>query len=158
MRKLFFAGVATGAVFAASGPAIAVTANVPFSGLVTATCVLTVGTPGVLAPNTDFTVLSSLAAGGVPGSIAVLSTGASFKISAIAPTAFTLAPATGGDSVTFASQYQATGATTVGSTPGTTETTVNAGLTNMVVNLAATKSVGNFAGGAYAAEVVVRCE
>ncbi len=158
MRSFLKIAVAAGAVVATSGHAFAVTANVPFAGVVTATCVLTVGTPGTLAANTSFDVLSSTAAGGLPGTIAALSTGTTFKVSAIAPTAFTLAPATGGDSVNFSTQYQASGATTRGATPGTTETTLNLGLTNLTINLAATKSVGNFAGGAYAAEVVVRCE
>ncbi|MBX9684292.1 MAG: hypothetical protein K2X41_10925 [Hyphomicrobium sp.] len=158
MRKLILTACAGGALAASSPAVIAATANVPFAGLVTATCVLTVGTPGVLAPNTDFTSLNSLAAGGTPGSVAILSTGASFKVSAIAPTVFTLAPPTGGDNVSFASTYQTTGATATGTTPGTTQTTIGAGTTNMTVNLAATKSAGNFTGGAYAAEVIVRCE
>lgn len=158
MRKSILAAATAGAVMASSGQALAVTANVPFTGIVTATCVLTVGTPGVLAANTDFTVLSSSAAGGTPGSILVLSTGSSFKVSAIAPSVFTLAPPTGSDSVTFASRYQTTGATATGPTPGATETTIAPGTTNMVVNLDATKTSGNFNGGAYAAEVIVRCE
>lgn len=158
MRNFVLTAVA-GSALALSAPAvIAADANVPFAGLVTATCVLTVSSPGVLAPNTDFTSLNSLAAGGTPGSVAVLSTGATFKVSAIAPTAFTLAPSTGGDNVSFASTYQATGATAIGTTPGTTQTTVSPGLTNVTVHLAATKSAGNFTGGAYAAEVIVRCE
>lgn len=158
MRTLLLTTIASVSLAISAPAVIAATANVPFTGLVTATCVLTVGTPGVLAPNTDFTSLNSLAAGGTPGSVSVLSTGATFKVSAIAPTVFTLAPPTGGDNVSFASTYQATGATAIGTTPGTTQTTVNAGLTNLTINLAATKSAGNFTGGAYAAEVIVRCE
>lgn len=133
-------------------------ATVPFTGLVTSTCVLTVGTPGVMGASTDFKTLSSTVAGGVPGSVSALSTGTAFKVSAIAPTAFTVSPAGGGDSVAFNANYSASGATTIGNTPGTTATTLHSGVTNISVNLNAAKSSGTFNGGAYAAEVIVRCE
>lgn len=142
-----------------AAPGWAATANVPFSGLVTATCVLTVGTPGILAPNSDFTGLSSVSGpGATAGTVSALSTGAAFKVSAIAPTAFISAPATGGDNVSFSSLYSGSGATSIGSTPGATLTTLNAGLTNLTIHLTAAKSAGHFNAGAYAAEVVVRCE
>ena len=142
----------------AAAAANAADATVPFTGLVTATCVLTVGLPGVMGTSTDFKTLSSTAAGGVSGSVAALSTGSAFKVSAIAPTAFTVAPAGGGDSVVFTTNYAASGATTIGSTPGTTATTLKSGLTNISVNLNAVKSSGTYNAGAYAAEVIVRCE
>ncbi|MGL4396484.1 MAG: hypothetical protein ACRCS9_08105, partial [Hyphomicrobium sp.] len=62
----------------------ALDATVPFTGVVLSTCVLTVGTPGLMAAGTDFTTLSSTNSGGTPGTIAVLSTGTNFKVSAIA--------------------------------------------------------------------------
>lgn len=158
MRKIVSILCAVVALAGLPNAAMAATGNVPFAGLVTSTCVLTVGAPGVLAASTDFTNLSSFVAGGSAGTIAVLSTGTTFKVSAIAPTAFTSAPAGGGDAVNFSASYQGTGSTSIGSTPGTTATTVNSGLTNLSVNLAAIKSSGTFNGGAYTAEVVVRCE
>ena len=158
MRKIVsIIGAAAGVALLPSA-VMAATGNVPFAGIVTSTCVLTVGAPGVLAASTDFTHLSSQVAGGSAGTIAVLSTGTTFKVSAIAPTAFTTAPAGGGDAVNFSASYQGTGATSIGSTPGTTATLVNTGLTNLSVNLLAAKSTGTFNGGAYATEVIVRCE
>lgn len=146
------------ALMISSSTGNAATANVPFTGTVTATCVLTVGIPGVLAPNAGFTEMSSTNGGGVAGTVAALSTGGTFKVSAIAPTAFTAAPSGGGTAVTFASTYSGTGATTIGSTEGATETTLTPGLTNLSINLAATKTSGTFPAGAYVTEVVVRCE
>jgi hypothetical protein len=158
MRKIKSGFVAIAALLSAEQGAIAATANVPFTGVVTATCVLTVGTPGVMSASTDFTSLSSTNAGGVAGTVSALSTGTAFKVSAIAPTSFTASPANGGNAVTFNSLYRGTGATSIGSTPGNTTTTLGAGLTNLTVDLAAVKSAGTFDAGAYAAEVIVRCE
>jgi hypothetical protein len=142
----------------AVAPAQAATGTVPFTGIVTTTCVLTVGLPGVMAPTADYGTLSSSASGGIAGTVQALATGGNFKVSAVAPTSFTLAPPGGGDNVNFAASYSAAGSTTIGTTPGANQTALNAGLTNLSVNLAATKSAGVFAGGAYAAEVIVRCE
>lgn len=158
MRKILLTGLAVATLATTQQAANAATANVPFTGIVTATCVLTVGTPGLMGASTDFTSLSTRGTGGLAGSIAALSTGTNFKVSAIAPTAFTLAPAGGGDAVNFTASYSGTGSTTIGSTPGTTTTTLNTGLTNLSIDLAAVKSSGTFNGGAYAAEVIVRCE
>ncbi len=157
MRKIAAIFVATSLVLPYQA-AHAATANVPFTGLVTATCVLTVGTPGVMTASTDFTALSSTHAGGVAGTVSALSTGTAFKVSAIAPTAFTSSPAGGGSSVGFSAAYRGSGATTIGTTPGATTTTLSSGLTNLSIDLSAVKSVGTFDAGAYAAEVVVRCE
>ena len=88
----------------------------------------------------------------------MLTTGTTFRISALAPASFTLAPATGNDNVSFAAAYSGSGATTITSTPGATQTSLGLGLTNVVVQLGATKSSGNFASGNYTATVTVRCE
>ena len=158
MRKQLTLVLASAVLTAWSLPSFAATGNVPFAGLITATCVLTVGTPGVLSPNPDFSILSSSNGSGQPGTISALSTGTAFRLSAIAPSAFTLSPPTGGDNVTFTSSYSASGATNIGTTPGNTATLLNNGLTNVNVNLVAQKSAGTYAAGAYATEVVVRCE
>ncbi|MDX2290511.1 MAG: hypothetical protein NW217_17050 [Hyphomicrobiaceae bacterium] len=133
-------------------------AIVPFTGLVTATCILTVGTPGLLGVNSDLTTLSSSASGGVPGNVAVVATGSSFRVSAIAPTGFTIAPPGGDDNVSFSASYAANGATTLGETPGSTASQLNVGLTTVSVNMSAQKASGAMPAGAYAAEVIVRCE
>ena len=158
MSPFLKSSLAACAMTLAASSAHAATANVPFTSLVLATCVLTVGTPGIMAPNALYNELDSSAAGGVPGTISALSTGTTFKVSAIAPTSFLLSPTDGNTSVAFASTYQASGATTTGTVPGVTQTTLNSGLTTLNVNLKATRSAGNFPAGAYTAEVVVRCE
>ena len=158
MRKIVSKAAAVAVLALSADVASAAQATVPFTGVVTSTCVLTVGTPGVMAASTDFTTLSSTNAGGVPGSVAALSTGTTFKVSAIAPGSFTASPAGGGDAVTFNALYRGTGATSIGSTPGATATTLNTGLTNLQVDLSALRSSGTYPGGAYAAEVIVRCE
>lgn len=158
MRNFLSAFAAFGAIAVSASAALAATGNVPFTGVVTSTCVLTVGAPGVLVPSTDFTHLHSQAAGGSAGTIAVLSTGTVFKVSAVAPTAFTSAPANGGTNVSFSATYAGSGATTIGTTPGATLTSVNPGTTNLSINLDAAKSAGTFDAGAYVTEVVVRCE
>lgn len=158
MRKYTTSIAAVSALILFQSAANAATGTVPFAGIVTATCVLTVGTPGVMSASTDFASLSSGNAGGVSGTVSALSTGTAFKVSAIAPTSFTSSPAGGGASVSFNALYKGTGATSIGSTPGATTTTLNSGLTSLSVDLSATKSVGTFDAGAYAAEVIVRCE
>lgn len=158
MRNILSAFAALGAVAASASATLAATGNVPFTGVVTSTCVLTVGASGVLAPSTDFTHLNSQAAGGSAGTIAVLSTGTVFKVSAVAPTSFTAAPTSGNSNVNFTASYSGSGATSIGATPGTTLTSVNPGTTNLSVNLDAIKSAGTFDAGAYVTEVIVRCE
>lgn len=150
--------IAGGLTACLASDSLAATANVPFTSVVLASCVLTVGTPGVMMPSADYASMSSASGGGTAGTVAVLNTGGTFRVSAIAPTAFTLAPTGGSDNVTFASTYSGSGATSIGTTNGATQTNVSNGLTNLTVNLQATKSTGTFGAGAYAAEVVVRCE
>lgn len=158
LRSPLFTTISALSIVVAAQSANAADATVPFTGTVLSTCLLTVGTPGVLAASGDYTTLASTNAGGVSGSVTALATGGNFKISAIAPTAFTAAPVGGGDNVSFATQYSGTGATSIGSTPGTTQTTLSQGATVVSVDLNAAKSSGAFAGGAYAATVTVRCE
>jgi hypothetical protein len=136
----------------------AATANVPFTGTVLSVCALTVGTPGVMAPNANYTQLNSQNAGGSSGSVTAVTTGTGFSVTTEAPSNFTLSPTGGGANVTFTSSYSATGVTTVSLTAGTTVTPLNIGITDVSVHLSATKSTGSFPAGAYAAEVVIRCE
>ena len=152
-KKLACAAVVAMASFAPS--VYAATAPALFSGAVTSTCVLTVGTPGLITANADFTQLSSDNAGGLESTVSALSTGVGFKVSAIAPSSFTTGPSTA-DS--FASKYTLSGATTASNIAGATTTTIAAGVTQVSVDLEAAKSSGNFNAGAYTAAVTVRCE
>lgn len=144
--------------FAVPAPVAAFDSQVPFTGTVLSTCLLTVGTPGVLTTNADYTSFSSANAGGISGIVTAVTTGIGYEVSTIAPTGFTLKPTGGDDNVTFSTTYTANGATNVGETAGTTATTLGLGATILTVNLGAVKSVGTFTAGAYATTVTVRCE
>lgn len=130
----------------------AATSSVPFTGLILSICSLIVGTPGIVAPNANYNELSSSNSGGLDGSITAITTGTGFSVTTEAPSDFTLAPTGGSSSVA------STGATTISLTAGTTITPINLGTTTVDVELTATKSTGSFPAGAYAAEVLVRCE
>ena len=64
-NKVIVAASSALALAVLSVAAHATTAIVPFTGIVTSACVLTVGTPGVLGTSADFTTMSSTAAGGI---------------------------------------------------------------------------------------------
>jgi hypothetical protein len=138
----------------------AATANIPFNGSVANTCVITVGSSGTLAVNGTYDVLGSQQAGGSAGTATLLVTGAGFNLSADAPAAFSTAPATGNDNVTFEANYSASGANTIPQTDGATATALNRGNTSVNVNMSGTKTVvgETFEAGNYAATVVLRCE
>lgn len=138
-----------------SPTAFAATAPALFSGTIASTCVLTVGTPGIITANAGFTKLSSDNAGGLESTVSALATGVGFKVSAIAPNAFTTGP-TSADS--FIADYSLSGANTASNVPGATTTTLTAGTTLVSVGLEADKSTGTFGAGAYTAAVTVRCE
>ena len=150
------------AMFVALTPiqANSATGNIPFSGSVSNSCVITVGTSGALAASTDYTVLSSTETGGAAGTATILTTGSGFSLSADAPTSFSAAPATGNDNVSFAASYAATGANTIPTTDGGTATPLSRGSSAITINMSGTKSVGGetFESGTYAATVVLRCE
>jgi hypothetical protein len=158
MRNIILTGSLCLGLILSPTKSSAATANVPFTGAVLSVCVLTVGTPGVIAPNSSYTQLSSKNAGGSAGTVTALATGTGFAITTEAPSSFTSAPAGGGTNAAFASSYSGSGATTISSTDGATQTSLNAGTTNLDVHLTATKSSGTFPAGSYSAEVLVRCE
>ena len=122
----------------------AATGNIPFSGTVADTCVVTVGSPGTLGANAGFTTLGSQEAGGSAGTATVLTTGTAFSLSADAPSAFDSAPAGGGAGVTFASNYSATGDNAIAQTSGTVATALGAGTSAVSINMSADKKFRNF--------------
>jgi hypothetical protein len=133
----------------------AAVAPAPFSAAVNNSCTLTVLRSGVLAVNTASTLLASNITGGRTAQVRALTTSRGFKVSAIAPTAFTT-----GDSAntTFASLYTLRGATVVTNRSGSTITNLNRGTHTVTVNLRATRTSGIFPNGSYSAVVTVRCE
>ena len=144
------------ALLAAPLPAFAATGDVQFDATVNNTCTIAVGPAGVLATNVGQTVLSSTNAGGQAGVADITATSAAYSVSVNAPTAFATAPAGGGTGVTFAANYASAGATTIATT--SSATALNTGVSNITVNMSATKATGSFPTGTYAAVVVLRCE
>lgn len=134
---------------------LAATTGAVFTGAVENTCVLTVGTPGVITPNSAYTVMSSKNALGSQSTVAALVTGGTFSVSTVAPSSFTVGDST---NVSFASSYSLSGATSATDITGLTATQILPGVTNIEVDLTATKSTSNFVTGAYNATVTVRCE
>ena len=144
------------ALLAAPIPAFAATGDVQFDATVNNTCTIAVGPAGLLASNVGQTVLSSSIAGGTAGTADITATSAAYQVSINAPIAFTSAPVGGGTGVTFAANYASAGATTLAS--GNTARPLNTGVSNVTVNMSATKAAGSFPTGTYAAIVVLRCE
>ncbi|MBK8456991.1 MAG: hypothetical protein IPL47_07690 [Phyllobacteriaceae bacterium] len=155
MKKLLM--VAAVAASFAPVQAFAVTANIPFNGTVTSTCVITVGTPGTIMPNAGFTVLGSQQAGGAQGTATILTTDTAFDASVDAPSSWSSAPG-GAPTTTFATEYDLSGATSASNVAGATTTALAAGTTSVGVDLTATASSGTYGAGTYTATAVLRCE
>jgi hypothetical protein len=154
--KTYITTLTTGLLLLHTLPANA--ADIPFNGTVVASCVLTVGTPGILAVNSDSTILGSQQSGGLAGSANALTTGTGYSVSVSSPASFTLGPADASDNVTFSSSYQGSGATNFSQTSESTSTSLNLGLTTIGVDLTATKTSGIFSAGNYTAATTVTCE
>ena len=157
MKKLL--ALAATLLLLSPAQAFAATTGALFSGAVLSTCVLVAGTTGIIAPNADFTGLSSHNGGGQASLVNALATGSSFHITTEAPATFTLAPAGANTNTTFSSSYALSGSTTASEVDGATSTTLNIGNSTVTVNMAAVKSSGVFpASPTYTAVVTVRCE
>lgn len=138
-----------------SGGAMAMDATALFGGRVADTCILATGTPGTFTANSDFTNLSTDNAGGSESTVKAVATSSNYRLSTIAPSAFSAGDSS---SVTFATDYSLTGATTANDIAGSTATRLTRGQTTVSVGLKATKTTGTFTAGDYAAAVTVRCE
>lgn len=143
-------------VLACASPAMAQSAVVTFNATILPSCALVVGTPGVLAVNSDNTELDSSAAGGVSGTATVLTTGLGYKLQIDPPSGFRLAPS-GGQPDTIDVDYQAGGVTLGIITDVTAPLNLNLGLTTLDIDMVANKTSGFFPSGVYAADVTVRC-
>jgi hypothetical protein len=154
--KKFVKFAVLAATLAAPLPAYAITGDVQFDAVVNNTCTIAVGPAGVLATNVGQTVLSSSVAGGSAGTADITATSAAYTVNVTAPSSFTTAPTGGGTGVTFAATYATAGATTIATS--NTAKPLNTGVSNVTVNMSATKGAGSFPTGTYAAVVVLRCE
>ena len=144
-------GMCAPAALAVDGPAL-------FGGSITDTCILTAGLTGSITANSNNTELNSKNALGRASRVVAVATGAGFKVTTIAPSAFVTAPAGGNTGNSFSSTYSLSGVTTASDVAGATPTTLNTGGTNVDVDLDVDKTSGFFTAGAYVAQVTVRCE
>ena len=132
--------------------------DILFGGNILSSCVLVVGAPGVFGVNANGDVLSSKEAGGSAGTLTATATGTGYEISITSPAAFTVSPAGATSDATFVSTYSLSGDTIVGETDEATSSPVNTGITNVSVDLVATKNSGIYSAGNYQAPVTVTCE
>lgn len=152
-RKLIFVGAALTSI----GAAAAQDASVEFNGTVVDACTVVAAGDGTLGVDALNTILASTEAGGAQGSATVTTTASTFQVTVAAPTAFDVAPSGGGTNVTFASQYDATGATTASGVNAGTQTNLATGVTTVGVDASATKTSGNFPAGSYTMTTTVSC-
>ena len=153
--KNFVKIAAVSALLAAPLPAVAATGNVQFGATVDNSCSISVTQTGTLVANVGQTVLSSSLIGGVAGTADVTATSNAFQVSIDAPT-WSSYPVNGNTATVLAATYSGTGATNIGATNAANP--LQTGVTNVNVNLSATKTSGSFPTGTYAAVVVLRCE
>jgi hypothetical protein len=128
----------------------AATGSATFSGSVDNICVITAGAAGRIVPNADYTNLSSTNPGGYASQVTALATGNIFSISTDVPAGIT--------ADNKSSSYSLSGATNKAITDGTSASPLTSGLTNVSVDLSATRTSGVFTSGTYNGVVTVRCE
>ncbi|MEM9837801.1 MAG: hypothetical protein AAF830_01465 [Pseudomonadota bacterium] len=155
MKRLVI-GVSASALFVASAAA-QTTDDVLFNGTVGDACTVVADTDGTLALNGTSTVLGSAEAGGAAGTATVTTNNTTFNVTIDPIAAFTTGPADADTNTTFATQYDAAGATTATDVDGATPTTLGNGVTNLTVDAAATKTSGTFSAGTYQLTATVRC-
>jgi hypothetical protein len=148
MKKLF--AIAIVSTMVAPISSFAATGTASFAGTITSTCAITAGSPGRISPNADYSNLASTNPGGFSSQVTALATGNTFSLSTDAPA--------GISADLKSSSYSLSGATTKGTTDGTTPSPLASGLTNVSVDMSATRSNSIFTAGAYTGVVTVRCE
>lgn len=154
MRQYIFIGVACALMIT---PAAAAVGGVQFNGVVLSTCSIVVSAPGTLDLSADGLKLSSREGLGIPGSATLLTTGAGYHVDVSTPTSFTLAPSGVNSGVGFSTQYSASGVSLALNVQGGITTSLGVGVTNLTVNLTASRAAG-FPAGIYAAQTTVTCE
>lgn len=142
------------AQLAASSPRAA-TGTVQFNGLIDGICTILVGVSGALDISTDGLTIST--AYGYPATAVVTTTGSGFELSVGTPSVFDTAPADGNTGVSFQTSYTTTGITSVSGILGSVATVLGLGITNVSVDLSATRS-DVFPAGTYGAETTITCE
>jgi hypothetical protein len=121
-------------------------------------CEIILLSEGTLRPSPDNTELTSASFGGVPGRAQVTVTNSSYNLSIDDPMSFTSAPSGAEDGTTFATSYSGTGVTNFSRTAGNIPVNLKNGITDIEVNLTATKNHDAFPVGYYTASLTLRCE
>jgi hypothetical protein len=148
MNKLIATAIVGMMVAPISG--FAGTGSASFTGSVDSTCIITAGQAGRFVPSADYKSISSTNPGGYASQVSALATGNSFSISTDAPQ--------GISANLLSSSYSLSGATTRGTTDGTSTSPLASGETFVAVNMTATRDNGVFTSGTYNGVVTVRCE
>ncbi len=122
------------------------------------TCVVLVGTPGVLDLSSDGKTLSSSAGGlGLSADVTVTTTGTGFEIDISNPSSFATAPSGASSGATFSTHYDMTGVTSgIGILAGVTSL-LDIGVTVVDIDMEVSRPTG-FPAGTYLAQTVVTCE
>jgi hypothetical protein len=121
-------------------------------------CAIMIGSHGQLSPSPEQSELSSMAYGGRPGRIEVVTTNSSYSLSVDTPLGFSLSPVGGNDATIIKTSFSGYGSTNFSDVPGNVPVRLKSGATNVVAQLVATKSGGMFPAGQYRAELTLRCE
>lgn len=131
--------------------------TVEFRGLINNSCSIVVLNDGLLGVASDQTILSSKEAGGLQGTVNVLTNGIGATVEVVAPTGFSVAPPSGTVNTLFETSYSLSGVTVLADLVGSSVTPLGLGLTRLDLDASATKTSGTFESGAYELTTVVRC-
>lgn len=154
MRKFLAASSALAALAAPLAPARAAT-DVTFTGLVINSCVLTLGTPGLLAPSTDGQTLSSENGGGLASTLAVVAVGLAPTLNFSAPILTT--PNGYAGEATSAIRYTSLGGANQPYTTASSSARAGVLLDTFTIHSRVTSPTG-FSGGTYNVRTTVTCQ
>jgi hypothetical protein len=121
-------------------------------------CQIIIQQNGKLVQNVGATKLSSQTNAGTPGLAEVTTTNGSYYLSVDRPNGFSAMPNGGNADVWFNASLSGRGKTNFSDTPGENRVKLKNGVTNVEVNLEASKLTGAFPAGHYRAELILRCE
>lgn len=133
----------------------AATGTLQFNGIIDGICIIVVGAAGSLDIAADGLALST--SYGSAATAVVTTTGGGFELSVGTPSVFDTAPTDGNTGVSFQTSYTTTGITAVSGILGGVATALGIGITNVSVDLTATRS-DVFPMGTYGAETTITCE
>ena len=159
IRSLFSKSIGLGAMAFMLVPAPAQAQTVvQFDGLIIASCVLTVSTPGVLAANASSgTEVGSEQTGGVPAVLAVVATAGRPTISFTAPS-MSVKPGAYSGTPTVALKYTSLGGANQAYTSSASQYTSNNILADTITLNARATDASGFAAGSYRIQTTATCQ